>query len=103
MKASLRELRVAINDLEWLTRSETAPFGELSDAQLLDDNFAEDSPRAASGLTAAQAGAVYNYLLIARGGAGGIHNPLYVRQLIYDSYFELAGSAPPSMQTRPQL
>jgi hypothetical protein len=46
---------------------------------------------------------VYNYLLIARGGAGGIHNPLYVRQLIFDSYFEVVSSPPPSMLTRPKL
>jgi hypothetical protein len=103
MKGSLRELRTALNDLGWLTRAEAAPFDALSAAQLADDNFAEDSPRAASGLTAAQAGAVYNYLLIARGGAGGIHNPLYVRQLIFDSYSELTGNPPPSMLTRPKL
>jgi hypothetical protein len=103
MKGSLRELRAALNDLGWLTRAEAAPFDALTPAQLADENFAEDSPKAASGLTAAQAGAVYNYLLIARGGAGGIHNPLYVRQLIFDSYFELKGSAPPSMGTRPKL
>jgi hypothetical protein len=101
MKGSLRELREALNTAGWLTRAEAAPFDPLTPAQIADENFAEDSPRAATGLTAAQAGAVYNYLIIARGGAGGIHNPLYVRQLIYDSYFEIEGEAPPSMLTRP--
>lgn len=101
MKSSLRELRGALNDLHWLTRAEAAPFDDLTPAQLADDNFTEDSPKAAAGLTGPQAGAVYNYLLIARGGAGGIHNPLYVRQLIFDSYFELTGDPPPSMLTRP--
>jgi hypothetical protein len=103
MKSSLRELREALNNLGWLTRSEAAPYVELTDAQIKDDNFAEDSPRPASGLTPGQAGAVYNYLLIARGGAGGIHNPLYVRQLIFDSYFEVQNAAPESMATRPHL
>jgi hypothetical protein len=103
MKSSLRELRKALNDAGWLTRSEAAPFEKLTDAQIDDDNFAEDSPRAASGLTGEQAGAVYNYLLIARGGAGGIHNPLYVRQLIYDSYFEIKKAAPPGLDPRPHL
>jgi hypothetical protein len=103
MKESLRELRQALSDAAWLTRSEVAPFDALTPQQIADDNFAEDSPRAATGLTAAQAGAVYNYLLIARGGAGGIHNPLYVRQLIFDSYVEVTGDPPPSMQTRPKL
>jgi hypothetical protein len=102
MKNSLRELREVLNTAGWLTRSEAEPFEALTPEQLDDQNFAEDSPRPASGLTAAEAGAVYNYLMIARGGAGGIHNPLYVRQLIYDSYFEIEGEAPPSMQTRPQ-
>jgi hypothetical protein len=101
MKSSLRELREVLNTAGWLTRSEAAPFEALTPAQIADDNFAEDTPRPASGLTAPQAGAVYNYLMIARGGAGGIHNPLYVRQLIYDSYFAIEGEAPPSMQTRP--
>jgi hypothetical protein len=101
MKGSLRELREALNTAGWLTRAEAAPFDALTPAQIADENFAEDSPRSATGLTAAQAGAVYNYLLIARGGAGGIHNPLYVRQLIFDSYFEVEGEAPPSLQTRP--
>lgn len=101
MKQSLRELRGALNTAGWLTRSAAAPFEALTSAQVADDNFAEDTARPASGLTAAQAGAVYNYLIVARGGAGGIHNPLYVRQLIFDAYFEVTASAPPSMQTRP--
>ena len=102
MKGS-RELRAALNGLDWLTRAEVAPFDALTPAQVADDNFKEDLPKSSSGLTAGQAGAVYNYLVIARGGAGGIHNPLYVRQLIFDSYLEVTGNAPPSMLTRPKL
>jgi hypothetical protein len=101
MKSDLRALRRVLNDLDWLGREGSAEG--LSDAQVLDDNFAEDVPRTATGLTAAQAGAVYNYLLIARGGAGGIHNPLYVRQLIFDSYFALTEELLPGTETRPKL
>jgi len=97
----LRQLRQALNDKGWLTRSEVAPFDALTPAQIQDANFEEDLPRQSSGLTADQAGAVYNYLLIARGGAGGIHNPLYVQQLIWDSYFAVVGSAPAGRPTRP--
>jgi hypothetical protein len=103
MKNSLRELRGALNDAGLLTRAEAAPFDALTLAQVADQNFAEDSPRPVSGVTATQAGAVYNYLIVARGGAGGIHNPLYVRQLIFDSYLEITGDPPPSMLTRPKL
>jgi hypothetical protein len=46
-------------------------------------------------------GALYNYLLLARGSGGGAHNPIYVRQLIYDSVLELTGSAPATVPIRP--
>jgi hypothetical protein len=36
-------------------------------------------------------GAVYNYLLVARGGASGVHNTTYIAQLLYDSYSSLTG------------
>ena len=102
MKESLRELRQALSDQGWLTRTEVAPYDPLTPAQLADENFAEDVSRpGTSGLSGDQAGAVYNYLLMARGGAGGVHNPLYVRQLIYDSYFAVMGDHPPSMTVRP--
>jgi hypothetical protein len=102
MKESLRQLRTALNDQELLTRATATPFDVLTPTQLADANFAEDGARpGATGLSADKAGAVYNYLLIARGSAGGIHNPIYVRQLIFDSYFALVGSAPSSIPTRP--
>lgn len=100
MKSDLRALRRVLNNLDWLTREGSVE--RLTDAQIGDDNFAEDVPRSATGLTAAQAGAVYNYLLIARGGAGGIHNPLYVRQLIFDSYFGVTGQLLPGTESRPK-
>lgn len=102
MKESLRQLRKALNDQGWLTRATAAPYDVLTQAQLDDANFAEDGARPGSmGLTGDRAGAVYNYLLMARGGAGGIHNPIYVRQLIFDSYFAVVGSAPSTIPVRP--
>jgi Collagen triple helix repeat (20 copies) len=102
MKESLRQLRKALNDQGWLTRATAAPFDPLTQAQLDDGNFALDGARpGATGLPSDTAGAVYNYLLIARGGAGGIHNPIYVRQLIFDSFFAVVGSAPSTMPVRP--
>lgn len=102
MKESLRQLRKALNDKGWLTRATAAPFDALTQAQVDDANFAEDGARpGVTGLSADEAGAVYNYLLMARGGAGGIHNPIYVRQLIFDSFFAVVGSAPSTMPVRP--
>jgi hypothetical protein len=46
-------------------------------------------------------GALYNYLLLARGSGGGVHNPVYVRELVYDSYFALTGQAPATLPSRP--
>ena len=53
----------------------------------------------ATGLTAEEAGALYNYLILARGGAFGVHNPIYSRQLIYDSYkaVSVGGVEPPTL------
>ena len=42
-------------------------------------------------LTQDQAGALYNYILVARGGAYGVHNPKYIAQILYDSYYALTG------------
>ena len=42
-------------------------------------------------LTQDQAGAIYNYILVARGGAYGVHNPKYIGEILYDSYFALSG------------
>jgi len=53
-----------------------------------------DTPASASGLTADQAGALYDYLLVARGGAYGVHNPVYAQELLYDAYVAITGTAP---------
>ena len=55
----------------------------------------------AMGVSADIAGALYNYLILARGAAGGVHNPVYVRELIYDSVFALTGKAPATIPSRP--
>jgi len=58
---------------------------------------------AASGtLTQDQAGAIYNYILVARGGAYGVHNPKYISQILYDSYFALTKTSLATFPARPQ-
>lgn len=95
VRSQLRLLRTELNKKGWLTRSSAAPYATLSEQQLNDDEFIADMPMPGStGLTADQAGAVYNYLLVVRGSGMGVHNPLYVRQLIYDSVVAVAGAAP---------
>jgi len=114
MEANIQELRTTLNKLGWLTRDTAAPYGALSASALADSQFEADLVRpqnyAASNpdagappapLTADQAGALYNYLLLARGAAGGVHNPVYVRELVYDSVKALTGKAPQSLPTRP--
>jgi hypothetical protein len=104
MKAGIQELRVALNTYKGglLTRSETAPYDPLTSSQLADQNFFEDSVRpGATGLTPDEAGALYNYLLLARGSAGGVHNPVYVRELIYDSVKAITGLPPATIPVRP--
>jgi hypothetical protein len=105
MKAGIQELRVALNDAGWLTRGTAAPYGALSSSDLADDQFQNDLVRpqdpGATPLTADQAGALYNYLVLARGAAGGVHNPVYVRELVYDSFKALTGNAPQTLPTRP--
>jgi hypothetical protein len=98
------ELQKVLNDAGYLTRG----TGPLTAAQLADGLFQTDKSRTASGvdggptvLTADQAGALYNYFLVARGGAMGVHNPKYVRQIIFDAYVAIAGK-PPTTLIRPK-
>jgi hypothetical protein len=104
MEAGIQQLRIVLNGRGWLTRSETAPYPILAQSEIDDQTFSADLIRpdpANTTLSAAEAGAVYNYLLLARGSAGGVHNPLYVKQLIYDSYKALTGNSPPGTTIRP--
>lgn len=97
----LQELRVELNNKNMLTRIEAAPYGPLTTAELADTDFNLDDARPINGLSADNAGALYNYILVARGGAKGVHNPIYVKQLLWDAIFAVKGSAPASMPTRP--
>ncbi len=102
MTAGIQELRVALNNEGWLTRNATAPYVPLAAADLADTQFSLDlTMPGVTGLTGDQAGAVYNYLILARGSAGGVHNPLYVRELIFDSVKAITGAAPVTLPTRP--
>jgi hypothetical protein len=101
MKAGIQELRVALNGLNLLTRSASAPYQPLSTTDLADQAFAQDKVLAGGSVVGDVAGALYNYLLLARGSAGGVHNPVYVRELIYDSYYALKQTNPPSIPVRP--
>jgi hypothetical protein len=102
MTAGIQELRVALNNKGWLTRAATAPYAPLAAADLADSQLSLDlTTPGVTGLTGDQAGALYNYLILARGSAGGVHNPLYVRELIFDSVKAITGAAPVTLPTRP--
>jgi hypothetical protein len=107
-QASLFELQKALNDAGYLTRSEEAPYQALSSSELGDGNFPLDNARPGGApdggtlhLTADQAGALYDYLIVARDASLGAHNPKYTRQIIYDAFFAITGHAPSTI-VRPQ-
>jgi len=102
VRANLQELRVVLNTAGYLTRSAAAPYVALSATDLLDPAFSLDQVLpGAKNVPADIAGALYNYLLLARGSADGVHNPVYTRELIFDSYKAMTGTAPTSLPTRP--
>ena len=84
----LQVLRGTLNARNLLSRD---GLGPLDAAALADVHFEEDKALTASNVPADTAGALYNYLLIARGGALGVHNASYTSQLIYDSVKALGG------------
>ena len=107
IKAALFELQKALNDAGYLTRGTVAPYPPLQPSELTDAHFELDKTRPGGGpdggilhLTPDQAGAVYNYIIVARGGALGVHNPKYTKQLIFDSYVAIKG-LPPTTLVRP--
>jgi formate-dependent nitrite reductase cytochrome c552 subunit len=107
-QAGIFELQKALNDAGLLTRSTAAPYQPLTAAQLGDGFFELDKTKPAVAtdagtprLTRDQAGALYNYLIVARDHSLGAHNPKYTRQLIFDSYFAMTG-VPPTTIIRPQ-
>jgi len=105
--AAMQDLQRVLNNKGFLTRQTTSgPAPSLSNGELADKQFPLDKSRNPGGpLTAEEAGALYNYFLIARGGALGAHNPLYTKQLIFDSYVAVRTggdpATPSSIPTRP--
>jgi Collagen triple helix repeat (20 copies) len=98
---NLHEFQADLNALGYLTRSTSSPYGVLGTTQLADGQFQLDLPMPGTTLpSGGQAGALYNYLLIARGAALGVHNPTYVQELVYDSIVSLTGKPPVTLPTR---
>ena len=108
IQGQLTLMETALNTQGLLTRS-TAPVAGvypplntvasgLLPVQIGDGNWSQDLPVPSAAidggvlLTQDQAGALYNYILVARGGASGVHNPVYIGQIMYDSYFALTGT-----------
>jgi hypothetical protein len=109
VRTTLRELEAALNAKGLLTRTPARPYLELSGTELTDGNFHLDKTRPGSGdagvdlsLDPATAGALYNYLIIARSKDFGVHNPTYTKQLLWDSIKQIKGTNPTSMSSRPE-
>jgi len=98
VRKGLSELQGLLNTAGLLTRG-TGPLDAdaLSDAQFNQDMV--KSPGAP--VDASTAGALYNYLVIAKGKDLGVHNPRYAKQLLWDSIRFLKGSNPTFIPTRP--
>jgi len=91
VKAALTQIETWFNAQGLLTRATATPYIPLTPTQLGDGNWAEDMPVPGSGtdgglLTQNQAGALYDYILVARGGAYGVHNPKSVSYTHLDVY-----------------
>lgn len=106
---ALRELEDALNTAGLLTRSTAAPYAALTDEERADGQFNLDLSRPGSGVAGANlvldaptAGALYNYLIVARSKDLGVHNPTYAKQLLWDSIRQIKGTNPTSLPSRPQ-
>jgi hypothetical protein len=107
IQAAMTQIETWFNAQGLLTRASAAPYTTLTVAQLGDGNWAQDEPVPGAALeggllTQDQAGALYDYILVARGGAYGVHNPKYIGQILYDSYFALTGLPLATFPSRPQ-
>jgi hypothetical protein len=107
IEAAMTEIETYLSGQGLLTRASTPPYTPLAASQLGDGNWDQDLPVPGGNfdgglLTQDQAGALYNYILVARGGASGVHNPVYAAQLLYDSYFALTGLPLASFPARPK-
>ena len=98
--AGLTELEGLLSDAGLITRT----TGPLTPEELADKQFHLDVPRSGT-VDAEVAGAVYNYLLVARGKDLGVHNPRYTKQLLWDSIRlirnKYGGGVPVFLATRP--
>jgi hypothetical protein len=101
MTTALSTVEGVLNTAGYLTRATASPFTPLTSANLTDGAFSTDNANgSATGLTASQAGALYDYFLVARDGSLGVHNPTYAQELLYDAYVAITGS-PPTTFIRP--
>lgn len=102
VRRGLEELEAALNAASLITRASVAPFSPLTTEELADGQFHLDSPRSPGApVDAPTAGAVYNYLLIARSKDLGVHNPRYTKQLLWDSIRQIKGGTPTFISSRP--
>ncbi len=107
IQSALTQIETFLNTQGFLTRAAAAPYTPLTTAQLGDGNWDEDEPVPGATLdgvllTQDQAGALYDYILVAKGGASGVHNPVYIAQVLYDSYDALTGLSLAAFPARPQ-
>jgi Collagen triple helix repeat (20 copies) len=99
IKAAMLDFQKVLSDAGYLTRGTAAPYPPLATSELADGKFELDKTRpggvdgGTTHLTADQAGALYNYILVARGSGKGVHNPKYAKQLLWDSYIVIKGGA----------
>jgi hypothetical protein len=91
VKQRLQLLRVELNTDGLLTQDGT---NVLTSAQLTDGHWELDKarPQGATTVSAAAAGALYNYFLVVRGSAFGVHNPFYTNELLFDSIEAMGGT-----------
>jgi hypothetical protein len=87
-KFALQRLRERLNTLLMLSRDGVNP---LTAEQLADEEWRHDEALPKSAVPRIEAGALYNYFIIARGSAFGVHNPVYTSQLLYDSIEAVGG------------
>jgi formate-dependent nitrite reductase cytochrome c552 subunit len=96
VKTELQKLRVLLNTALLLTQDGVNP---LTPEQLDGEEWELDDARKQTAPVAKDtAGALYNYFVVARGSAFGVHAPRYTKQLLFDSIAELGGDPGP---TRP--
>ena len=106
VQSAMTQIETWFNGQGLLTRATAPPYAPLTTTELGDGNWAEDLPLPGGTvdgglLTQNQAGALYNYLLVARGGAFGVHNPKYIGEILYDSYAALSSAELTAFPMRP--